>query len=151
VIFAVISFALIALNYTMSSHNLSAVTRGGCIRTYHHLDPDHMPYLKECCTAELDENSHITSAKCTRQLCYRDGYYSKNCAFIEKGKQPHDETISPEDFNTLEENNTKVPNTDLLTDENLAESQNTTDGNDITKPPKDLGGLNDEDLPEPDQ
>ena len=36
------------------------------------------------------------------------------------------------------QNNTKVPNTDLLTDESLFENENTTDGNDNSKSPKDL-------------
>lgn len=44
------------------------------------------------------------------------------------------------------QDNTKVPNTDLLKDDSLLNDDNDTDGNDDRKVPKDLGGLNDDGL-----
>jgi hypothetical protein len=101
-------------------------------------------------------------------FCYVVGTEPLTVAICTKDKNGHwkcnayDQTritsyIPPDLKNALDaaiqdsQNNTIGPMTDLLTEDSLFEKENTTDGNDIPKPPKDLGGLNDEDLPEPDQ
>jgi len=155
-IFAVISFAFIAFNNTISSNNLSAAkTENVCFRTYNEGfggEGYYYALIRECCTGETEGNKFITPPTCTRTLCINA---SGACAIIQsKGK------VTTEGPNTdvlknngiLEDNNTKAPNSDILKDNGVLENNNNNDNNtsdnNVKEPkapkiPEDLGGLND--------
>jgi len=107
--------------------------------------------IKFCCRLVIDTDTETITEQCNK--CTTSGG-STSCTASKTGSQLKLNEIFPDLLATGPSdtsNETKVPNTDLLTGESLVKSENDTDGDDFTKPPKDLGGLNDEDLPEPDQ
>jgi hypothetical protein len=143
VIFVFISTFLIAAIYSSSlSFVLGEQTLVGC-------SSGGKGNFRTCITADDQGGTHIW--QCTTI----DKKWT--CQYVEPVPRSNIPPSLTDALNTATQESenatkdTKGPNTDLLTGESLVESQNTTDGNDNTKPPKDLGGLNDEDLPEPDQ
>jgi hypothetical protein len=148
VIFGVILVLLVAGMYGSSASYVCAEPIWTTIKCTTQSFPDGSK--SETCCGQTDKPKQM-GEECRTCTIDKDG--DRTCGSWEPARTTFGSNLNEKlaDLNSPDANDTKVPNTDLLTDESLAESQNTTDGNDITKPPKDLGGLNDEDLSEPDQ